>query len=70
MSTSKKNFGSVRRMYIACLQDKAIIPEFQKKMYTELPCEKVIAMNTSHSPFLSAPRELANHLIFLSNPTA
>ena len=70
MSTSKKNFGSVRRMYIECLQDKAIIPEFQKKMYTELPCEKVITMNTSHSPFLSAPRELANHLIFLSNPTA
>ena len=26
------------------------------------PCEKVVSMETSHSPFLSAPEELVGHL--------
>lgn len=55
-------FGRVRRAYIECLQDRAIGPATQKRMYTELPCEKVVSMETSHSPFLSAPEELAGHL--------
>lgn len=55
-------FGRVRRTYIECLQDRAIGPATQKRMYTELPCEKVVSMQTSHSPFLSAPEELAGHL--------
>ena len=63
---SNQNFGRVRRVYIECLQDHALVPEFQKQMYTELPCEQVISMHTSHSPFMSAPRELANHLMSLS----
>ena len=64
--TTNENFGSVRRVYIECLQDHALVPEFQKQMYTELPCEQVISMDTSHSPFMSAPGELANHLMSLS----
>ena len=55
-------FRRVRRTYIECLQDRAIGPATQKRMYTELPCEKVVSMETSHSPFLSAPEELAGHL--------
>jgi hypothetical protein len=34
-------------------------------MYTRLPCQKVISLNTSHSPFLSAPQELMQHLLNL-----
>lgn len=68
MATTDKNFGRVRRVYIECLQDQALVPEFQKQMYTELPCEQVISMDTSHSPFISAPKELANHLMSLSQP--
>jgi len=52
----------VRRTYIECLRDRAIGPATQKRMYTELPCEKVVSMGTSHSPFLSEPEELAGHL--------
>ncbi|MEJ7840208.1 MAG: alpha/beta fold hydrolase [Rubrobacter sp.] len=55
-------FGRVRRTYIECLQDRAIGPATQKRMYTGLPCEKVVSMGTSHSPFLSEPEELAGHL--------
>ena len=55
-------FGRVRRTYIECLQDRAIGPATQRRMHTETPCEQVISMETSHSPFLSAPEELAGHL--------
>ncbi len=62
---TERNFGRVPRVYIECLQDKAITPSAQKEMYTRLPCQKVISMNTSHSPFFSAPEELAAHLTSL-----
>lgn len=65
VATTEENFGRVPRAYISCLQDKAISPSIQKKMYTALPCEKVIFMGTSHSPFFSAPEDLANHLLSL-----
>ena len=66
LATSNHKFGRVRRVYIECLQDHALVPEFQKQMYTELPCEQVISMDTSHSPFISAPGELANHFMSFS----
>ena len=34
-----------------CLRDRAIGPATQKRMPAELPCEKVVSMKTSHSPF-------------------
>jgi pimeloyl-ACP methyl ester carboxylesterase len=63
--TSAANFGRLRRVYIECLRDRAATPAFQKKLYTALPCEKVLSLNTSHSPLFSAPRELAAHLMAL-----
>jgi len=65
MSTTPENFGRVPRVYIECLRDRAISPSAQKAMYTALPCRKVISMDTDHSPFFSAPEELAGHLMSL-----
>ena len=65
VNTTQEKSGRVPRVYISCLRDKAISPAIQEKMYTALPCEKVIAMDTSHSPFFSAPVELAGHLLSL-----
>lgn len=62
MNTTAENFGRVPRVYIECLRDRAISPAIQKQMYTALPCQKVISMDTSHSPFLSAPEVLVTHL--------
>jgi len=62
---TEHNFGRIPRVYIECLQDVAITPSRQKEMYTRLPCQKVISMNTSHSPFFSAPVELAKNLLSL-----
>ena len=60
-------WGRIPRVYIECLRDRAISPSVQRKMYTALPCRKVIAMDTDHSPFYSAPRELADHLLALAS---
>ena len=66
VSTTEANFGRVPRLYIECLQDRVIPPPSQEQMYTALPCERVITMDTSHSPFFSAPNELAQHLLSLA----
>ena len=53
------NFASVRRFYVSCLRDQAVSPAAQERMYTALPCERVLFLRDSdHSPFLSRPREL------------
>jgi pimeloyl-ACP methyl ester carboxylesterase len=62
MRVTNENFGMIRKVYIECLEDKAVTPNQQKIMYTVTPCDTVISMNTSHSPFLSSPQELADHL--------
>lgn len=62
LALSGKNYGRVPRVYIQCLRDGAITPAMQKAMCTALPCERVITMDADHSPFFSAPAELARHL--------
>jgi pimeloyl-ACP methyl ester carboxylesterase len=62
VAVTDSKFGSVNRAYIKCLQDRAVTPSLQEKMYTELPCEPVITMNTGHFPQISAPEALAQHL--------
>jgi pimeloyl-ACP methyl ester carboxylesterase len=58
LQLTDKNYGSIPRFYIECTEDRAVTPYIQRKMYTELPCEKVYQMATSHSPFFSQPNEL------------
>ena len=66
MQTTDANFGRVPRVYIECLRDNAIPIDAQRAMYAALPCKKVLTLDTSHSPFFSAPEELAKHLLSLS----
>jgi pimeloyl-ACP methyl ester carboxylesterase len=56
------NYGSVPRVYIECLRDKAIPIALQRRMQSALPCRQVLAIDTDHSPFFSRPDELAAHL--------
>lgn len=60
LQLTEENFGSVRRYYIECTEDRAVTPFIQKKMYTEMPCEKIYSMATSHSPFFSQPESLVD----------
>lgn len=64
--TTPENFGRIPRIYISCTRDRAVGPALQELMYNNLPCEQVIKMDTCHSPSLSAPEELAGHLLSLA----
>ena len=59
------NYGRIKRVYITCLQDRAIPPASQKKMYLASPCETVFSLEAGHSPFLSVPEKLAQLLLSL-----
>ncbi len=60
LQLTQENYESVPRYYIECTADKAVTPFIQQKMYTDMPCQKVYQMHTSHSPFFSQPRELVH----------
>ncbi|MEE8395075.1 MAG: alpha/beta fold hydrolase [bacterium] len=63
--TSAERFGRVPRVYLETLQDRSIPIDLQKKMVGGTPCEKVISIDTGHSPFYAAPEELVSHLVSL-----
>jgi pimeloyl-ACP methyl ester carboxylesterase len=56
---SAERFGRVPRAYIHCLNDQASPIARQRLMVARMPCSKVASLPTGHSPFLSAPTELA-----------
>jgi pimeloyl-ACP methyl ester carboxylesterase len=55
--------GSVPRVYVECTRDRAITIAQQRRMWAARRCEKVLAIEADHSPFLCAPQELAGHLL-------
>lgn len=48
------------RDYVLCTRDRAIPPALQRRMSEEGGCREVIELDTDHSPFLSAPSDLAD----------
>lgn len=66
LELTDENFGQIPRYYIECLEDRAVTPYMQQKMYTALPCHKVYQLKSSHSPFFSRPKELVNILFDIS----
>jgi len=58
-----ERFSRVRRFYVSCLRDRALSPALQRTMYEALPCEKVFAIRSDHSPFLSHPAALVRTLL-------
>lgn len=61
-----ERFGRVPRTYIACTQDRAIPYQWQRLMVEECPGTNLVTMQTSHSPFLSCPEELARNIFIHS----
>ena len=62
VKTTAERFGRIPKVYIECLSDRAIPPSFQKTMYTSIPFQKILSLQSSHSPFYSAPEELVKQL--------
>jgi hypothetical protein len=55
----------VPKAYIECVQDNAIKIGQQRSMAATAQPIEVHSMNTSHSPFFSAPEALADILVRL-----
>lgn len=55
--------AGIPRAYIRCTDDRAIPPAHQTAMAATLPGAPLHDLPTGHSPFLSAPRALADLLI-------
>ncbi|MEH6941025.1 alpha/beta fold hydrolase [Bacillus sp. JJ722] len=66
LKLSEDKFGKVSRIYIETTLDHAIPIDFQRKMHTETPCNKIITLISDHAPFCSRTKELVNHLNQLS----
>ena len=60
-----EGWGSVPRSYIVCTQDRAISPATQRAMVASVGVDRVIELDSSHSPFISQPERLAAVLIDL-----
>jgi pimeloyl-ACP methyl ester carboxylesterase len=62
-------YGTIPRAYIECTQDQAVPLELQRAFQADLPCDRVITLETDHSPFYSAPELLVAALEELVAPT-
>jgi len=52
----------IPKVYVECTQDRAISLHRQRAMADRFEFERIVTMDTDHSPFLSRPDELAAHL--------
>jgi pimeloyl-ACP methyl ester carboxylesterase len=59
MALTDARYGRVPRHYIECTQDLAVSIGAQRRMPGREGCASVHSLDTSHSPFLSAPDRLA-----------
>jgi pimeloyl-ACP methyl ester carboxylesterase len=66
LSLTEARYGSVPRHYIECRQDRTIPIADQRAMQALQPCQSVTALDCDHSPFLSAPRDLAEALLAIA----
>jgi pimeloyl-ACP methyl ester carboxylesterase len=50
------------RYYVFTQQDRALPPALQRRMVRDVPCRDTAELDSDHSPFLSAPDDLAGLL--------
>jgi pimeloyl-ACP methyl ester carboxylesterase len=69
LQLTNANYGSVPRHYIECTADRAIFIADQRRMQALQPCATITTLDADHSPYLSAPRALADGLISIAKGT-
>lgn len=55
--------GSLPRLYIEALQDRSLPIAVQRTMQRLVPGARIASIDTDHAPQLSAPNEVAEHLL-------
>jgi pimeloyl-ACP methyl ester carboxylesterase len=56
-------WGRLPRAYVECARDRTMTLDRQRLMQAAAPCDPVVQLDTDHSPFLSAPAELAETML-------
>ncbi len=54
---NREAFEGLPRAYVTCLQDRAIPPALQRRMFETAGCDPVIEIDTDHAPMLSRTDE-------------
>jgi pimeloyl-ACP methyl ester carboxylesterase len=67
VTVSAERYGSVPKVYVKTLRDRAISPQLQQQMLERTPVRKVVSLDSGHSPFLSQPQALAEALLGAAN---
>ena len=62
VSLTNENFGSVALYSIECLRDRLAPKVEQNESRRAIPSDRVYSLDADHSPFFSAPEELAQML--------
>jgi pimeloyl-ACP methyl ester carboxylesterase len=62
VETTPERWGRIPRYYIECARDRAITIKLQRAMQQASPCRQTFSIDTDHSPFFSAPQQLADIL--------
>lgn len=62
VTVTDERFGTVRRVYVRCENDRAITPTQQRTMCEERSVDEELTLTASHSPFLAVPTETATAL--------
>lgn len=60
--STPQNWGRVRKFYVFTRQDHAVSYALQQRMTAGIPWSGTFALDTGHSPFMSAPGPLADAL--------
>lgn len=63
IQVTPERYGRIDRVYIECLQDRAISLSVQRSMVAAMPCSRVHTLDTSHSPFFSNPSGVVRALV-------
>ncbi len=63
LQLSQENYGRIPKIYIECLQDKAVSLKLQRLMQKESPCDAVYPLDSGHSPFFSMPDQWVEILV-------
>jgi pimeloyl-ACP methyl ester carboxylesterase/ketosteroid isomerase-like protein len=62
-------YNLIPKFYIKTTKDNVVDPANQDEYISKVEIKRVFAMDTSHSPFLSDPSKLAEHLIEIAGMT-
>lgn len=66
LPVSPESLALLNTGYIECLRDRVVTITAQRRMWAGLRSPLIRTIDTDHSPFLSAPRQLADHLLAMA----